>query len=134
MKHAVFPPNPTKGWTPADIKALLAEPGEFGMHVVGRALVALLDRQTASEQNSQMTLEWNGVGFNAFDAEIMTSMAEFYRDKGYLTPKQHKFLTSGTEKRPAPRIAKYAGQLADIANANCEAAILAAEVEGEVVE
>lgn len=105
-------PKTAKVWTADDIKALLIKNDE----AVGRALVALLKRQTASEQNNHRTTDANGVGFNAFDADIFTSMAQFYKAKGFLTANQLAFLRSGTEKRPAPRINKYAGQLAAIAN------------------
>jgi hypothetical protein len=134
MPNYVAPPNPLKGWTPDDVKRLLSAEGDLGMHAVGRALSALYERQTASEQSSMDTKEWNGVGFSAFDGHIMSSMAVFYRERGYLTEKQLAFLRSGTKKRPAPRIHRYAKQLADIANANCEAAILQAEIAGEVLE
>jgi hypothetical protein len=103
---------PRKVWAAEDIKALLAKSDK----AVGRALLALLARQTYSEQQSHSTKDANGRGFNAFDADIFTSMAEFYRSKGFLTEKQLAFLRSGTAKRPAPRINKYAAQLAAIAN------------------
>lgn len=105
-------PPACKVWTAADIKALLAQSDK----AVGRALVALLARQTAAEQRNHVTTDANGRGFNAFDADIFTSMATFYQSKGFLTAKQLAFLRSGTAKRPAPRINKYAAQLADIAN------------------
>lgn len=105
-------PASRKVWTADDIKALLAQSDK----AVGRALVALLARQTAAEQRNHVTTDANGRGFNAFDAEIFTSMANFYQKRWFLTDKQLAFLRSGTAKRPAPRINKYAAQLADIAN------------------
>lgn len=120
----VLPPNPAKGWTRDDITALLDKSDA----AVGRALLAILARQTFDEQQSHDTKHHNGVGFSAFDAPIMTSMAKFYRKAGFLTPKQLGWLRSGTPKRPAPRIHKYAQQLADIANAKVETQILKEEV------
>lgn len=118
-----MPPNPLKGWTPEDVKALLLKSDK----AVGRALLALLERQTFDEQQSHDTKHANGRGFSAFDAPILTDMALFYRRTGFLTPKQLAWLRSGTAKRPQPRIAKYAGQLAEIANAKVEAALLQQE-------
>ena len=111
---------PAKHWTPDDVKALLLVSDK----AVGRALLALRQRQTYSERDSKMTTDANGRGFSAYDAAIFTSMAEFYRDRGYLTAGQLKWLRSGTEKRPAPRINKYAAQLADIANGVADADVL----------
>ena len=75
---------------------------------VGNALVELYNRQTLDEQVQARTGHNNGVGFNKLDAEILTNMAEWFKDKGFLTGKQVTLVRK--------KIRKYAGQLADIAN------------------
>ena len=72
------------------------------------ALLYLYSYQTASEKRSQSTHCHNGVGFNHCDARILSSMAEFLKRTGYLTPKQ-KYLVR-------KKIAKYTTQLTKIAN------------------
>jgi hypothetical protein len=44
---------------------------------VGRAMVVLLSRQTASEQHAGMTVESNGRGFSAFTAKNGTYFAKW---------------------------------------------------------
>ncbi len=103
-----FPePEPEKVWTKVLIRKLLEENGE----AVERALLALHDRQTPEEQNSQATLADNGKGFNAVDAFILSSFTKHIQRSKYpignrLSPKQ---LIVARKK-----IRKYAGQLLDI--------------------
>lgn len=117
-----------KIWTTDEIKALLLREDDIGMHAVGRALLAIYERQTYAEKSAKTTKEWNGVGFSSFDAQIMSSMAVFYRDRGYLSPKQVAFLRACPGKQKTPRICKYAGQLADIAKAKATHALEDAQV------
>lgn len=73
-----------------------------------RAIVALFNKQTASEQYTQSTNENNGIGFNGVDAEILSSFAmQIIQYKRSLSPKQ---LAIAFKKLP-----KYAKQLATIA-------------------
>lgn len=53
-----------------------------------RAIVKLHQMQTFDEQNSQMTKESNGVGFNGTDATILSSFAEQINKGRTLSPKQ----------------------------------------------
>ena len=76
---------------------------------VGRALLALFNRQTAEERSTAATVEQNGQGFNGVDASFGTSLAVQFRDKGSLSPRQ---IACGRKM-----LRKYAGQLAEIANA-----------------
>lgn len=76
--------------------------------MVLRGVVAIFEKQTALEQGTAMTIENNGVGFNGFDANIMTSFARQINKRGTLTQKQ--FVVA------KKIIMKYAGQLARIAN------------------
>ena len=75
---------------------------------VMRAIWVLYERQTATEKASHCTIEDNGVGFNAFDAEFLTSLAEQAEQRGWLTPRQ---IQAGRKA-----VMKYAGQLVRIAN------------------
>lgn len=83
---------------------------------VARALVAINERQTASEQTCEATINHNGVGFTPADARMGTSMANFYLKTGFLTPKQVAYWRKPNAKGVA-RICKYAGQLVQIAKA-----------------
>lgn len=77
--------------------------------VMYRALVRLYDLQTEDEKVSKETKEHNGQGFNGYDAEIMSSFAEFYKKTGFLTPKQKVIARK--------KLKKYTKQLTNIANA-----------------
>lgn len=81
---------------------------------VARALVALTDRQTADEQASGHTRYHNGRGFRPCHARMGTSMAQFYRRNGYLSPKQVAYWRQ-PQRDGFARIAIYAGQLEEIA-------------------
>lgn len=73
-----------------------------------RGLLAIYKRQTEGEKMAQETFEKNGVGFNGYDCKIMSSFAEFYMNRNYLTSTQTAIVRR--------RMGKYAGQLAKIAN------------------
>lgn len=75
-----------------------------------KALLVLLDRQTADEQASERTIEHNGRGFTGYDAELLTSFAKQVRLNRYgnppgqrLSPRQHEIAIK--------RLPKYAKQL-----------------------
>jgi hypothetical protein len=88
---------------------------------VAKALVALNERQTYTEQNAQSTINHNGVGFTPADARMGTSMATFFLKRGYLTPKQIAYWRKPNAKG-VPRICKYAGQLVEVANEKAKSA------------
>jgi len=94
-----------KVWTAEEIKVLLTESDK----AVARAILAIYKLQTADEQAIKETTEHNGVGYNGVDANFMSSLAQFYQSKG--------FLTDGQLKYGRKAIMKYAGQLTTIANA-----------------
>lgn len=75
-----------------------------------KALLALYARQTDDEQVSATTKVHNGVGFTAYDAEILTSMAEGYKKYGRLTEKQLAVVRK--------KLVHYKRQLQEIANSN----------------
>jgi len=74
---------------------------------IGNALVEMFNRQTTDEQSSGVTCHDNGIGFNGVDAPILTSIAKWYMDKGFISPKQTALVRK--------KLVKYAGQLAAIA-------------------
>lgn len=81
---------------------------------VGRALVALNEKQTDSEQTQERTIVHNLQGFMVDHAERGTSMANYYKRNGFLTQKQLAFWRKETPSGRM-RIAIYAAQLLKIA-------------------
>ena len=83
-------------------------------HVIGRALVAIFNKQTASEKESDSTDRTNGVGFSGLDSIGGSLTAKSYITRGQLQPwqveKWTRVMTNGY-----PRICKYSKQLNDIA-------------------
>lgn len=87
---------------------------------VAHALVVLLKNQTATEVQSESTINRNGQGFRPCHARLGTSMAEFYLNRNFLSPKQvaywRKPMACGNM-----RIAVYWRQLAEAAAAKAAA-------------
>lgn len=77
---------------------------------VGRALLRLLQNQTCDEQIAQDVKYRNNQGFRPCHARMGTSMAEFFREKGYLSPKQVAYWRV-RDKKGNMRIGIYANQL-----------------------
>ena len=71
-----------------------------------RGLMEIYGYQTAQEQRMGTTVEHNGVGFSGCDSEILSSFAEQYKSRGWLSNKQLALVT-----RIMPR---YAGQLLEV--------------------
>lgn len=92
------------------IQALLIREDAVGMHAVGRALMAVNEYQTRDEQREERTKLHNLEGFTPGDAKRGTSMANFYRNRGFLTPKQVAYWRR-PNVRGVPRISKYWRQL-----------------------
>jgi len=84
---------------------------------VYRAVVALYNRQTDEEKVISDTKDRNFRGFNAFDAEILTSFADQIQQwescgyNKYQNPLSRKQMAIARKK-----VLKYSGQLARIAN------------------
>jgi len=68
-----------------------------------KALLLIYKNQTETEKIDESTKELNGIGFNKFDAEPLTSLVKWYNRKHYLTPRQ---LNLGRK-----RMKKYSGQV-----------------------
>lgn len=97
------------------IKKMLNNPNpKYVQAVIGRALLALLDRQTEDEKRSADTRVWNAVGFSGADARSGTLTAKFYAKHGCLLDWQVARWTKPA-KNGYPRLAKYAKQLNEIA-------------------
>lgn len=77
---------------------------------VGRALLRLMQNQTSDEQVAEDVKYRNFKGFRPCHARMGTSMAKFFRDKGYLSPKQAAYWRV-RDKKGNMRIGIYAGQL-----------------------
>ena len=96
--------NVKRVWTMDEIANLI----QNNDTVLYRALNKLFECQTEDEKNSYDTHESNGVGFNGVDAPILTSFAEFYRQRGYLSDKQKAIARK--------KLVKYKRQLTNLAN------------------
>jgi len=95
-----------KVWDKDEIKAVLVRSDVF----VTRSVVKMLERQTSDEARGGYTHEANSVGFSAFDAEFLTSIANQIIDGRNLSVKQ---IASARKS-----MLRYAGQITDIANVN----------------
>lgn len=94
---------------------LLSDPNKkFIEAVIGRAILALYNRQTASEQNSHITKEANGIGFTSYDAEIGSKTAECWKNKGTLEFWMVRYWTK-KGKAGFPAVSRYHKQLNEIA-------------------
>lgn len=100
-------PLVTKEW----LTAKIAEKPEL---IIGRALVAIFNNQTAEEQSSNVTKFNNGVGFTQSDARIGAITAKYYLKHKTLLDWQVRNWCK-PNKKGDPRIVKYAGQLDQIA-------------------
>lgn len=78
----------------ADIMDLIATKDEW---TVG-ALIELYSLQTTDEQALQGTIHQNAIGFNALDADVLSSISEFYNRTGFLTSKQLGFVRRTIKK------------------------------------
>lgn len=69
---------------------------------LGRMLLCIYDRQTNDEKRTEMTKEYNGVGFQSCHGNIGTSLGKQYRVFGRLSEKQwyrvHKMMKKYTRQ------------------------------------
>lgn len=73
-----------KVWTKESIKQLLLTNDK----AIERAILVIFSNQTLSEQNSNQTVSNNGIGFNSFDAPILSSFATQLQEGRHLSVKQ----------------------------------------------
>lgn len=83
-------------------------------HIIGRALVALFERQTQDEKAVNDTKVLNNVGFQACDAKSGSLTAKTYLKRKALEAWQVEKWTRRQASGYA-RICKYAGQLNEVA-------------------
>lgn len=96
-----------RGW----LKAVAAK-GKDGITTneraaLTRALLFLYARQTADEQQSGATAHFNGMGFSGCDAEFLSNVARSAQKYGGITAGQAPYV--------AKKLAKYTGQLLELA-------------------
>lgn len=94
----------TKKDRTAHIRSMLSTDAKWAL----RALVRIYANQTADEQSTMDTKHDNGVGFTGADAHFLSSFAQQYELRGFLTPGQMEYLY---KKMP-----KYARQLERISS------------------
>jgi len=105
----------TKIVTKASLQAMLDKASPQRQEkIVGRALMALLDRQTSAEQNCQHTIEANGIGFSGCDGRSGTISAKVYKRTGHL---KDWVLENWLKKKSDgyAKITKYHRQLNEVA-------------------
>ena len=98
-------PKPKRVWTEDEIKNYV----QTNDKVLYGALKNLYACQTADEQTNSTTTHANGAGFNATDADYLTSVSKFLIKNGYLTDKQKACVRK--------KLVKYNKQLTRLANA-----------------
>ena len=93
-----------KKWTKEEIRFNMETDNKW----LFRGLIAIYNRQTQDEKNEAITVHENGVGFGGADANILSSFAKQYGERGFLTKNQIDICRK--------KMLKYSGQLAKIAN------------------
>lgn len=91
------------------IKALKAQLATNEKRAI-EGLLKIYSFQTNEEKCEGYTKEFNGMGFSSIDLDILSSFAEQYTIKGWLSPKQMNVV-----KKHMP---KYASQLINLLIAN----------------
>lgn len=94
----------TKTWDKESIQELLKSNDK----AVARAVLAVYRFQTEAEKSTQTTRDSNGIGFSAFDAEILSDFAEKLKRGLTLSPRQLELARK--------KMLKYHRQLVLIAN------------------
>lgn len=89
---------------------------EKQIHIVGRALVALYNRQTAVEQNVSESIARNRRGFCSADSKSGSSAARHYLSMRTLNGYELRRWLSTNFKTGRPYICKYFRQLNEVAN------------------
>lgn len=96
--------QPQKIWTESEIVSML----QTRDAAVVKAVIAIYNRQTSTEQSTQSTHCHNNIGFNAADARFMSYCAQYAI--------KHKQLSGKFLEKARTKIIKYRKQLVDIAN------------------
>lgn len=85
----------------------------FVAQYIGKALVAIFERQTESEKQSNTTDKWNTIGFAGCDAKSGSITAKYFIKHHTLLDWQIEQWTR--DYKGSPRITKYHRQLNEIA-------------------
>ena len=93
-------------YTKAELKEMLKKQIATNDNKAIHALMTVYSYQTDQEQSNGHTIEYNGMGFSGVDSQILSSFAEQYHTKGFLSEKQMALV-----KRLMPR---YANQLLEL--------------------
>ena len=94
------------------LQALLDNPNQtHRMHVIGRALTVLFNRQTLDEQRCEDTIESNGIGFTGADGFNGARNAKWYIEHKHLDPFFINKWFIKSQKTGFSRITKYHKQL-----------------------
>jgi hypothetical protein len=93
-----------KKWNKEKIRFMLETDNRW----LFKGLMAIYNRQTEDEKATELTHHHNMIGFNGVDANLLTSYAKQYKERGFLTKGQIDWCRK--------KMLKYAGQLAKIAN------------------
>lgn len=104
--ESLFETEEGKVWTVEEIRDKLLTDDVWLI----RALKAIYKHQTELERVNRNTKVLNNIGFNAMDADFLSGMVAFHKDRGFFTPKQIEVIRK--------KMVKYAGQLTKIANKN----------------
>lgn len=72
--------------------AYIREAVEKDQRWAGRALVRIWENQTEDEQHSDTVTDHNGIGFTVHDANLLSSYAKQYQERGTLSPKQWAYV------------------------------------------
>ncbi|MFA5216927.1 hypothetical protein [Sulfuricurvum sp.] len=83
-------------------------------NAVINALLTIYARQTQDEQQSERTIENNAIGFSGVDAEILSSFARQYNERGFLTFKQMVIARKNIKRYWRQVIEAYNGNLSSI--------------------
>ena len=102
-----------KTWTRDEIETNLRNYDKW----VVKAIIAIYNRQTASEKRSKSTNRYNDVGFNSVDARFLSDLAESANTSmNKYGRSAANALTDAQLNAGRDAIMKYAGQLTKIAN------------------
>lgn len=107
---AVLPTKQRHTWTRDEIASKLATDDRW----LVRGILAIYERQTADERASQTTRHYNGIGFNAWDAGLLSSFAQQILRRQ--ATGRLDLLSPAQIAKARPKMRKYATQLAAIAN------------------
>jgi len=97
-------------WTPAMIREKILASDKM----LERSISKIYAQQTTSEQNIGATVEHNKIGFTAFDAEFLSSLAQQLERHAHLGTREGQRLSSAQIPVARRKMVKYAKQLSKL--------------------